>query len=440
LVARARIPGRQLSSIAALASAVNCTTPAPPCPPPLAPTGALPTPPASVIPAASVAPPPSAEPAASAVASATVAPPPPAVAREGQEFVGEARLLYRITACAGDAPLPAEIQKIVDEHCRELLPKIQDYKTSWVDVARPFLANVVPADAKKVVYPFAGGDNTTMLVTYPNAEEYTTMSLELTGDVRKVNSVTAKSLGESLKRLRRRLDELLGKDKFSQSETLQKMMQGDVPQELSFLMVGLAIHDMEPVSLRYFRIENDGGLHYFTAEDIAKEKTPARRRSQTWGDGDFSEAFSNVEIAFKPRGKEGPIQVHRHIAHNLDNVHMKNSALLKHLDAKGDVAMMIKAASYLLWNLNFTRTRDYVLKHATFIISDSTAPLPKDASAAGFMQTVWGRYAGARIPVLRQPEKEMKAFWASQPEQPIPFRFGYLDVGSSPHLMITKRK
>lgn len=406
-----------------LAGVAACTPAAPPPPPPPQPT--------ATVTAVEETPKPEPKPE----------PKPVAAVLAGQNFADEARLLYRIVTCKGDTPVTPEIAALLEEHCKELLPRIEDYKKNWLDVARPFLASIVPADApKKVVYPFAGGDNTTLLVAYPNAEEYTSISLELVGDVRRVRELQPKSLPNTLRKLRGRLDELIGDSKFSMSETLQKMMTGELPQELSFLMVGLSIHDLEPVSLRYFRLEKDGALHYFTAEELAQEKGSAKRRAQTWQDGDFPEAFSNVEIGFKPRGQEGPIRYQRHIAFNLDNSHVKfDPSLVAHLSQKGDVSMMIKAASYLLWKPDFSHIREYVLKHPKFILSDSTAPLPKHAQQAGYVQEVWGTFTGARIPVEADYVREMKKWWATQPERPLAFRFGYLDRNDKAHLMVTRR-
>jgi len=360
----------------------------------------------------------------------------------GKNYADEVKILYRFVTCGGDAAVKPELAAAIEEHCRELAPKIDAYKKDWLYVARPFLTSLVPAEVpKKVVYPFAGGDNTTMLTTYPNADEYTTVSLELSGDLRRVRDIQPKTLIATLRKLRVRLDELYGESKFSMSETLQKMMTGELPQELSFHMVGLAIHDLEPVSLRYFRLEQDGAVHYFSEEELAKETGTAARRARTWQDGDFPEAFSHVEIGFKPKGKEGPVRFHRHIAFNLDNPHMKNDpSLSAHLAAKGDVSMMIKAASYLLWRHDFSRIREYVLKHAAFIVSDSTAPLPKDADFRGYVQEVWGSFSGPRIPTTEDGAKEMKRFWAAKPERPLSFRFGYLDRSDKPHLMVTRRK
>lgn len=400
--------------------------------------------------APSVKPPVSPKPVTEAKATPPEPPPPPPPPKKfefvpeggGQNFAEEAKLLYRIVTCKGDAELSAELASAVEEHCRELPPKVEKYKKAWLDVAMPFLAQLVPADApSRVVYPFAGGDNTTMFATYPNAAEYTTISLELSGEVGRIRGVQPTTLPLTLRKLRARLEELYGEEHFSLSETLQKMMTGELPQELSFLMVGLSIHGLEPVSLRYFKLERDGSIHYFTEDELSSAKGVARRRSQTWQDGDFAEEYSNVEIGFKPVGGEGPVRFHRHIAWNLDNEHLKfDPALLAHLTAKGDVLAIVKAASYLLWKRDFSRFRSYLLSHASMIVSDSTAPVPRDAVPQGFEQEVWGHFAGAPIPAVRATEKEMKAFWASQPVRPIEFRFGYLDKESRPHFMVSRRK
>jgi hypothetical protein len=92
-----------------------------------------------------------------------------------QEFGPEAKLLYRVAACGGSDPLPANASaKIVDRHCKELLAAVEEYKRCWLAVAMPFIAKVVPAGLPThVVYPYAGGDLVTALAVYPEALEFT---------------------------------------------------------------------------------------------------------------------------------------------------------------------------------------------------------------------------------------------------------------------------
>ena len=65
--------------------------------------------------------------------------------------------------------------------------------------ARAFFAAHVPKDVpKKVVYPFAGGDLSTALTVYPDADEITNMSLEPAGDPRDIDTLAARiSTGRS---------------------------------------------------------------------------------------------------------------------------------------------------------------------------------------------------------------------------------------------------
>src|SRR5262249_15566954 len=65
-----------------------------------------------------------------------------------------------------------------------------DYKDNWVKKAHEFFADKVPkALPKAVVYPFAGGDLSTALTVFPDAEEITTLSLEPAGDPRTLEAL-----------------------------------------------------------------------------------------------------------------------------------------------------------------------------------------------------------------------------------------------------------
>jgi hypothetical protein len=375
------------------------------------------------------------------------APPPPAAdpALEGKDFAAEVKVLFRVAACSGDAKVPASIdQGLLDAHCKALLPKIAAYRKAYVEVAKPFLTALAPSTPPKVVvYPFGGGDLVTALTAFPDAEELTTISLELTGDPRRVSTMDVKSQDRSLGMLRNELAELLVLANFSNSETLKRTQRGDIPGELGLFLVGLAVHDLEPVSLRYFDLRPDGSIHYLSEKEIdADARTVAEARKTTWFPPDFSESFANAEIGFRARGaKEGtPIRVHRHIAANLaDDKFGGNVGLQKHLEKKGHVAAMIKAASYLLWKKPFAKARDYLLANADFMVSDSTGIPPSFAEKAGFVQETYGTFQRSALQGVPEHNQAFKKLWHSQPKRKLPFRFGYLDSTGAFHLLITRR-
>jgi hypothetical protein len=366
----------------------------------------------------------------------------PAAEPEGQDFAAEVRLLYGVVACGGNAPLPANVDpQIVAKHCQWLNPRLERYRRRYLARAKPFLAALLPPQLPgKVVYPFGGGDLLSALTTYPGAREITTVSLELAGDPRRITSIDNTRLDESLELIDRDVGRLLAAND-STSESLEATQQGDLPGQLSFFLVGLAVHGYEPVSLRYFHVEADGSLHYYSAEEVRSlESRLARRRHGQWTPPDFSEAFTNSELVFRPLRGSGPLRIHRHLAANLRNDSLKrHPGVLRYLERQGRVAAMTKAASYCLWNPLFSRTRDYLLANMEFMISDSTGIPPAPAREAGFVQETYGSFHGSFLEASPEYNDQFRQLWAEQPQRKLNFRYGYVDSEKSYHLLVTRR-
>jgi len=355
---------------------------------------------------------------------ATTAPQPappssaPALATGGQDFTKEVRLLFRVAACSGSEPIPPALTATVEAHCKALLPLMDLYKKKYVEGAQAFLVNLQPKGLPTtIVYPFGGGDLLSALTTYPSLTEVTTLSLEHAGDPRRIDNIDAKKLEDSLTRLRKGISGLLSLSD-STSENLMQLQRGEIPGQLAFFLIGLAIHGQEPTGLRYFRIEPDGALHYMTDKDIqGAEGQTARNLNTVWKSPDFSVAFSNAELTFKPKdAPEGTLRVHRHIAANLmDGPLAKDPRVLKHLEAKGKVTAMTKAASYILWSTGFAKIRNYLLANMVFMTSDSTGIPPRYASKAGFVQETYGTFSGPFLEANNQDAESFCELWNSQP-------------------------
>ncbi len=363
----------------------------------------------------------------------------------GEDFAAEAKLLYRVVACSGDAALPANLDpKIVDRHCQTLKAQMERYRRGYLARAKPFFAELRPKNLPgTVVYPFGGGDLLAALTTYPGARRIITLSLELAGDPRRIMKMDNASLDESLTMVDRHIGWLLAAND-STSETLMSSQQGDLPGQLSYFLVALAVHGFEPVALRYFRVQADGSLHYYTAAEVASmEDRTAPARHGKWTSPDFSEAFANSELVFRPVGGDGPLRIHRHIAANLrDDSLRKDGPILRYLQSQGKVAAMTKAASYCLWNPRFSRIRDYLLNNMAFMISDDTGIPPDDARKAGFVLTTYGNFQGAMCfddCPDDQIDDEFKDLWAAQPQRKLTFRYGYVDAKGSSNLLVAKR-
>ncbi|MCA9513498.1 MAG: hypothetical protein KC635_00990, partial [Myxococcales bacterium] len=181
------------------------------------------------------------------------------------DFSAELKELSAIAACDGRGFDEAKFDKAtVDAHCKALAPIIERYKTEWLTVARPFFADLVPADIPKtVVYPFGGADLMTVLAVFPDVHELTTLSLEAGGDPRQFGGIDKQRLARSLALHRQFIDKLITVN-HSRTLDLGRLKLDPMPSQVVFGLVGLATHGYEPVSLKYFRLNDDGTVHYLT--------------------------------------------------------------------------------------------------------------------------------------------------------------------------------
>jgi len=372
---------------------------------------------------------------------------------EMTDFAPQAKVLFRVAACGSDDAIPERFStRTIDRHCKTMTELYASYKRAWADRAGQFIATLRPADLPKtVVYPFGGGDLTSALVVYPDAQEITTISLEAAGDARVIETITKSQLADDIATIGGDVRRLY-RSAHSTTKSLQAASHSELPGTLMFALAALAVHGMEPVSLRYFDIQPDGTLKYLTSGDLDKRAdelvTAKRRDEKTKKSKHFwveqESPFSNVEIQFRTRGGDGkaPVRTYRHIVANLDDPHMtKDERVLVHLRAKGKVSVMTKAASFLLWFDDFSQIRDYLLQHTAWMISDASGIPPSYAEPAGFEQITYGEFNG---PYFIQDPKNTRAdfvkMWKKQPKRPLPFRFGYPDQDKNHHLMITRPK
>lgn len=353
-------------------------------------------------------------------------------APEGRDFIEEVKPLFHLLACDG-APLPANVDaETVARYCKVQAPRFERYRTHWGTDAKAFLARIVPKDLPpELVYPFGGGDLMSALNTFPDAKVITTLSLELAGDPRRLAGVKDKKvLAASLSLVTMASEStLLSND--SKSVNLSKAQRGELPGQLSMHLMGLHLHGYEPISVRYFKIADDGALHYYTEEEIqALEGQHASKLKGSWMSPDFSPAFANVEVQFVPKGSpEGTApRIHRHIGADLSDAGLTRApGVLAHLASKGKVAAMTKAASYLLWRDDFAKMRTYLLDHMAFMIADSTGIPPFFCKKAGVKLETYGSFEKSFLGSTRQHNNDLRAEFASQPQRALPFRFGYPD-------------
>jgi hypothetical protein len=420
----------------------------------------------AVAPAGSTAPPATPTTPAPATTPATTpaaaAPGPPAnlpAALAGTDFIEDAKLLYRVAACGGaEAPLPsvlssgdgkvdAKLDKIVEHHCKLILARIAEFRTTYFEKGRAWFDGVVPKDVPKtVVYPFGGGDLLSALVAFPDATEITTISLELAGDPRRLRTLAPDAVERSLGALRAEIGGLISVGS-NTSENLSNQQRNDLPGQVSSFLLGLVAGGYEPVSMRYFTLDDTGAIHYLDQAEIDAIDQQARTNQpkslkHDWLPPSFSHAFANVEIQYRKPG-DPELRVHRHIGWNLGDAYLaKHPEVVRHLEKKGAVTMLTKGASYLLYRGDFSVIRGYMLDHLKWMLSDSTGIPPTYARPAGMIQETYGHYEGAFLESAQDNRHDdaFVALWHAQKARRLPFRFGYVDKDKQAHLVVTRPK
>jgi hypothetical protein len=365
-----------------------------------------------------------------------------APAAGGHDFTAEGKALLAVGACGGGAVPDGIPQTLVDKHCSVINKAQEDYTNGWLKKASAFFEQKVPKDLpKKVVYPFAGGDLSTALTVYPDADEITTISLEPPGDPRTLGVLKGKALEAALGKVEYELKFLYRVNFSNTLNMIEAMRGGALPTQLIFGLSALKIHGYEFVGLRYFRLNDDGTIHYLEDSDLKKAPDPEKGSAEQ-----RNNVFSNCEVQFRKAG--GRIQVWRHMRHNLGDDTMKgigpglkeDPRIVKHLEAKGQIAGMTKAASYLLSWDSFKIIRKLLLDHVVWMVSDATGVAPKWGKDAGFEYETYGMFEQPHIGAGNNIAKNWKDEWNAQEKRELPFRFGYYDKKLRNHLVIMRKK
>lgn len=320
--------------------------------------------------------------------------------------------------------------------------KMAGYQARFSGPLEKVLGPLRPKDLPRaVVYPFGGSDLGAALAAFPNLTEVTTISLESAGDPRALPLTKGAQITGAMLIAKQFLGTFFDRHDNSHAN-VWGMENSILPAQLTFSLGEALVFGLRPVSLRYFRIETNGGLHYYDLKEIAAlEHTKGVKIHGGWFNPKCQHGFLHMEVVYT--NAQGGRVIHRHISANLANSHYPNSPLAAHLKAKGKVAMMTKGASYLPWKPDFSAIADAMCDQAAFMIADCTGVLPWHAEKFGLKVTAYGRFNGAFLEPNDKTgpahQVKLRTWWAAQPFLDTPVRFGYSDTKGAPHFLLYRR-
>ena len=305
---------------------------------------------------------------------------------------------------------------------------------------------------KTVVYPFGGGDLISALVAFPDATEITTISLELAGDPRRFKHADARRSSQAtLGALRAEIGGLISVGSNTSENLSQRPAQRAArPGQLvpagprrGRLRAGRRCATSRSTTPATSSTSSRPTSTRSTLKRSIKERRRRARQS-------LKARLAVPELLARVLERRDPVPQdrrdrrcasHRHIGWNLgDDYLKKNPQLIRHLEKKGKVTVLVKGASYLLWRGDFSLIRGYMLDHLAWMLSDSTGIPPAYARRPGMVQETYGTYTGAFLEGA-QTTRRHEAFvelWTKQKKRALPFRFGYVDMNKQAHLVVTK--
>ena len=116
----------------------------------------------------------------------------PPAAAQGQDFIGDAKLLFRIAACGGSDAVDDKLEKIVERHCKAISEQLDKFRALYFVKGAPFFDEdrAEGCCRRPSSIRSAAAICCRALVAFPDATEITTISLELAGDPRRIEKLT----------------------------------------------------------------------------------------------------------------------------------------------------------------------------------------------------------------------------------------------------------
>jgi len=265
-------------------------------------------------------------------------------------------------------------------------------------------------------YMFSGPDFLYADAFYSNATTYVLSALEPPGSVPDLTRLPRDGVGAALYNVERSMSSILSFSFFITKMMKVDLHAGELNGTLPILYVFLARSGKTIREVSAIALDDNGVAH-------AAGENPGRN------------ATRGVRIVYA--GSDGQQKTLYYFSTDLSNPGVKVSGFLKFCATLAPGNSLIKSASYLLYNGNFSTVRGFLLdQSATIIQDDSGIPL------ANFSPKKWrffpfGRYAG---PIAEFPGRYQEQYAELfQRAPPIGFGIGYRWRSHESNLLLSVR-
>ena len=301
----------------------------------------------------------------------------------------------------------------VDRKWSQLQKERFSVMRAWSD--REVAPAVGPCDT--LLYPFGGPDLINAYVLFPGCSRYLLFGLEPVGSMPALEGMGPQALDTLLAELRASLSDVFVRDYFITREMMTELKTPGVNGTLPLLLVFLARVDARLVDIR---MESPwaGAEPALNAEQAPGPSPSAARRQP--------QKTAAVTIRFTVPGSTR-IQTLTYARVRMEDPEfVKQEALLAYLQRHAPFTTLLKSASYLLHDNQFTKVRGVVLTGSRAVLQDDTGVPFRFFDTSAWNIRLFGQYSP---PVNdfnygRQPDLEA-AYRAAAAVRDLPFAFGY---------------
>jgi hypothetical protein len=279
------------------------------------------------------------------------------------------------------------------------------------------------AHKKTLLYPFSGPDFLNAYTLFPDHGRYVFFSLERPGRLPDLESVTPVQFTKLLQDVRSAFRDIFERNYFITSYMSKQLtspwIRGTVPVMATMMAL---------MNRRIVRIEP---LDLFPELTQAYDLPDAQRPRVL---------MRAVRIEFANASTSGVQQLYYV---TLDASDKALEFYPEFLDWAGQYkpsTVLIKSASYLLHDPQFSKTRDMLLGTADVVVQDDTGIPYRFISQTPWHVKLYGRYNRPIRPLRYGYQKDLEAAYGSQQEPaPLPFPFGYHWRGQKSGLIVAHR-
>lgn len=356
----------------------------------------------------------------------------PVHALNGENLEYNRRATATAQILAGIAPNPPDpaLKRLVET---DAFKEHQQWMTtSWnqvrnrlqtIETWRTQEVKIPGAQKKNLLYPFSGPDFLNAYTFFPNHARYVFFSLERPGTLPDLESVTPVQFTKMLQDVRSAFHDIFERNYFITSYMSKQLttpwIRGTVPVMATMMAL---------MNRRIIRIEP---LDLFPDLTHAYEFPDAKRPPVL---------MRAVRIEFAAANSTAIQQLYYVSLDATDKALEFYPEFINWVSQYKPATVLIKSASYLLHDQQFSKTRAMLLDAADILVQDDTGIPYHYISQNPWQVKLYGRYHRPIRPMTYGYQKDLEAAFNSRPEQSsLPFPFGYHWRGQQSGLIVAHR-